>query len=171
MSNERPTQAMRIGHGFDVHRFAEEAEDDARIVLGGVQIAHTHRLLAHSDGDVAYHALCDALLGAIAAGDIGKYFPDNDSQYKNADSAGLLKAVYQQVRDAGYVLGNADVTIVAQTPKLAAHIDAMRQTTADHLQVECHTINFKATTTEQLGYVGRKQGIAAHAVVIVYKSA
>ena len=171
MSKPALPQAMRIGHGFDVHRFADTADANASIVLGGVTIPHTHHLLAHSDGDVAYHALCDAMLGAIAAGDIGRHFPDSDAQYKNANSADLLKAVYQQVRDAGYVLANADITIVAQTPKLAHHIDTMCDTTARHLQVLPGAINFKATTTEQLGYIGRKQGIAAHAVVIVYKSA
>ncbi len=169
--NAETLPAMRIGHGFDVHRFADEGSSEAHIVLGGVSISHTHELLAHSDGDVAYHAICDALLGAIAGGDIGRHFPDNDPQYANADSAGLLKAVYQQVRDAGYTLGNLDVTVVAQTPRLSAHIDTMCRVTASHLQCESWRINFKATTTEGLGAIGQKQGIAAHAVVIVYKSA
>lgn len=165
------TAAMRIGHGFDVHRFADSAESGAHIMLGGIRIAHSHRLLAHSDGDVAYHALCDALLGAVCAGDIGRHFPDNDPRYRGADSAQLLQQVYRQVKQAGYVLGNADITIVAQAPRLMPYIDDMRSITAAHLQVDDNCINFKATTTEHLGYVGRQQGIAVHAVVIVYKSA
>jgi 2-C-methyl-D-erythritol 2,4-cyclodiphosphate synthase len=171
MTIEQLDQAIRIGHGFDVHRFAAAAADDASIMLGGVNIPHTHSLLAHSDGDVAYHAICDALLGAIAAGDIGRHFPDTDPQYKNASSALLLQSVYQQVIAAGYQLGNLDVTLVAQTPKLASYIQNMCDITTAHLGVTSGSINFKATTTEQLGYVGREQGIAAHAVVIVYKSA
>ncbi len=170
MTLSASSAAVRIGHGFDVHRFANCPSSNARIVLGGVGIAHTHALLAHSDGDVAYHALCDALLGAVGAGDIGRHFPDTDPQYKNVNSADLLKTVYQKVRDAGYTLGNLDVTIVAQKPRLVPHIEAMRSITASHLQCDPERINFKATTTEGLGAIGREQGIAAHAVVIVCKS-
>lgn len=154
---------MRIGHGFDVHAFG--AGD--HIVLGGVSIPHDHGLVAHSDGDVLLHALCDALLGAIAAGDIGNHFPDNDAAYAGIDSRELLRRCYRLVMDAGYRLGNADLTVVAQAPRLAPHIDAMRGHIASDLQAEAGQVNVKATTTERLGYTGRGEGIAAHAVVLL----
>ncbi len=156
---------MRIGHGFDVHAFSPES--DVGIVLGGVNIPHTRALLAHSDGDVAIHALCDALLGAIGAGDIGRHFPDDDPAYAGADSRELLRQVVQLVQAQGLSLGNVDITIIAQAPKLAPHIDAMRELLAADLQADIGQINIKATTTEGLGYCGRGEGIAVHAVVLL----
>lgn len=154
---------IRIGHGFDVHRFG--AGD--HLMLGGVRIPYSHGFVAHSDGDVALHALADALLGAAALGDIGKHFPDTDAQYKGADSRELLRHVVTQVKQAGYQVGNVDVTIVAQAPKMAPHIDSMRANIARDLQVGVDAVNVKATTTEQLGYTGRKEGIAVHAVALI----
>ncbi|MEC8444503.1 MAG: 2-C-methyl-D-erythritol 2,4-cyclodiphosphate synthase [Pseudomonadota bacterium] len=154
---------MRIGHGFDVHAF----DEGSFITLGGVQIAHSHGLKAHSDGDVALHALADALLGAAALGDIGRHFPDTDEQWKGADSRMLLRHVVSLVADKGYRVGNVDVTIVAQAPKLAPHIEDMRAAIAADLQVRMDDVNVKATTTEKLGYVGRKEGIAVHAVALL----
>ncbi|TGD76268.1 2-C-methyl-D-erythritol 2,4-cyclodiphosphate synthase [Mangrovimicrobium sediminis] len=154
---------MRIGHGYDVHRFAE---GDA-VVLGGVRIPHSRGLAAHSDGDVLVHALCDALLGAIAAGDIGRHFPDTDPANAGIDSRVLLRRVYQLVVDAGYTVHNIDSTLIAQAPKLAPHIDAMRAHLAADLQVGVGCVGIKATTTEGLGFAGREEGIAAHAVVLL----
>lgn len=161
---------FRIGHGVDVHRFADRDEADASIILGGVSIAHNRRLLAHSDGDVLIHALCDALLGAIAAGDIGRHFPDNDNQYRNIDSTVLLQRVDKMLQESGYKTGNVDITIIAQSPRMAPHIEAMRARLAQILCVHNTQINIKATTTEGLGFAGRHEGIAVHAVAIVYKS-
>jgi len=154
---------MRIGQGFDVHAF----DEGSFITLGGVQIAHSHGLKAHSDGDVALHALADALLGAAALGDIGRHFPDTDEQWKGADSRMLLRHVVSLVADKGYRVGNVDVTIVAQAPKMAPHIEDMRAAIAADLQVRMDDVNVKATTTEKLGYVGRKEGIAVHAVALL----
>jgi 2-C-methyl-D-erythritol 2,4-cyclodiphosphate synthase len=154
---------MRIGHGYDVHRFAE----GEFITLGGVRIAHTFGLLAHSDGDVLLHALSDALLGAAALGDIGKHFPDSDPQYKGADSRVLLRHVVSIVRAKGWKVGNVDATVVAQAPKMAPHIDAMRARIAADLEVELDQVNVKATTTEKLGFTGREEGIAVHAVALL----
>ena len=156
---------MRIGHGFDVHKFG----GDGPIVIGGVSIDYEQGLVAHSDGDVLLHALCDALLGAAALGDIGKHFPDTDDAYAGADSRVLLRQVINVVKQKGYKLSNADMTIVAQAPKMAAHIQAMRDIIAKDCDVEVDDINVKATTTEKLGYTGRKEGIAAHAVVLLEK--
>lgn len=156
---------MRIGHGFDVHKFG----GDGPIVIGGVSIDYEQGLVAHSDGDVLLHALCDALLGAAALGDIGKHFPDTDDAYAGADSRVLLRHVINVVKKKGYKLSNADMTIVAQAPKMAAHIQAMRDIIAKDCDVEVDDINVKATTTEKLGYTGRKEGIAAHAVVLLEK--
>ena len=164
-----PGLPFRIGHGVDVHRFADTAEHGARITLGGIQIPHEKKLLAHSDGDVLIHALCDALLGAIAAGDIGRHFPDTDASYRDIDSSVLLQQVYKMVTDAGYKTGNIDITIIAQAPKMSVHISAMRTRLAHLLCVSDSQINIKATTTEGLGFAGREEGIAVHAVVIVYK--
>ena len=158
---------MRIGHGFDVHRFSDQPKDDSYIVLGGVRIKHTHALLAHSDGDVLLHAVCDALLGAAALGDIGKHFPDTDEQYKGIDSRQLLRHVGSLLKEKGYGLVNLDSTIVAQSPKMAPHIEGMRTCIAEDLGVAVSAINVKATTTEKLGYTGRKEGIAVHAVVLI----
>ena len=154
---------MRIGHGYDVHRFC----DGDSIILGGVSIAHRQGLLAHSDGDVLLHAVCDALLGACALGDIGQHFPDNDTQYAGADSRELLRRVYTLVQQQGFQLANADMTVIAQVPKVSPHSQKMRENIASDLQVELHQINVKATTTESLGFTGRKEGIAAHAVILL----
>ena len=154
---------MRIGHGYDVHRFG----DGDSIVLCGVRSPHSHALLAHSDGDVVIHALCDALLGALALGDIGKHFPDTDSAYQGADSAVLLARCYDLLREAGYQLANADLTIAAQAPKLSPYIVAMRERLAGILQVDLTQVSVKATTTEKLGFVGRQEGIAVDAVVLL----
>ena len=154
---------MRIGHGYDVHRFA----DGDFITLGGVQIPHKFGLLAHSDGDVLLHALSDALLGAAALGDIGRHFPDTDPQFKGADSRVLLRHVVSIVQAKGWKVGNVDATIVAQAPKMAPHIERMRQLVAEDLQVELDQVNVKATTTEKLGFTGREEGIAVHAVALL----
>ena len=154
---------IRIGHGFDVHAFG----GDGPVTLGGVKIDYAQGLLAHSDGDVVLHALADALLGALALGDIGHHFPDTDAAFKGIDSRILLRKVFADVRAAGYKLGNADITIMAQAPKMAPHINAMRSFIAADLAAELAQVNVKATTTEQLGFVGRKEGIAAEAVVLL----
>ena len=154
---------MRIGHGYDVHRFGEGDE----LVLGGVHIPHTRGLAAHSDGDVLIHAICDALLGAIGQGDIGGLFPDTDPANAGIDSRLLLREVVKRVHNAGWVLANLDVTLVAQAPKMAPHIDIMRDNLAADLHTSVDQVNVKATTTEQLGFTGREEGIAAHAVVLL----
>lgn len=160
---------MRIGQGYDVHAFDAGAAHGGgdKIVIGGVVIAHSHGLVAHSDGDVLLHALCDALLGACALGDIGQHFPDTDPQYKNIDSRTLLRLVYAKAKAAGWRLSNADMTIVAQTPKMAAHIPRMVENIAADLESGCQQVNVKATTTEHLGFTGRREGIAAYAVVLL----
>ncbi|HEY8941760.1 MAG TPA: 2-C-methyl-D-erythritol 2,4-cyclodiphosphate synthase [Cellvibrio sp.] len=156
---------MRIGNGYDVHAFG----DGDKIVIGGVVIPHHHGLVAHSDGDVLLHALCDALLGAAALGDIGKHFPDTDMQYRNADSRSLLRMVYAKVNQQGWKLVNADMTIVAQAPRMANYIPRMQETIAADLQSTISQINVKATTTERLGFTGRGEGIACYAVVLLEK--
>ena len=157
---------MRIGHGFDVHRFGEP-QVDAEITIGGVKIVSDRPLLAHSDGDLLIHALCDALLGAAAMGDIGEHFPDTDDQYKDVDSRTLLIDVMTSLSHAGYQLINADITLVAQAPKMAPHKAQMRGNLAADMGCELGQLNIKATTTEGLGYAGRKEGIACHAVVLL----
>lgn len=157
---------MRIGHGYDVHAFG----DGDHIMLCGVRIAHQNGLMAHSDGDVALHALTDALLGALALGDIGHHFPDDDPAFEGADSRQLLRQVIALVKARGFVLGNADLTIIAQAPKLASHIAAMRQNLSQDVGGDIDLINVKATTTEKLGFVGREEGIAVHAVVLLKES-
>lgn len=157
---------IRIGHGFDVHAFTEGDQ----IVLGGVCIPHTHAFKAHSDGDVLLHAICDALLGAVALGDIGQHFPDTAAQYENIDSRILLRHVIGLVKAKGYGVANLDSTIVAQAPRMAPHIPAMRACIAADLECEIDQVNVKATTTEKLGFTGRKEGIAAHAVVLLGKT-
>jgi 2-C-methyl-D-erythritol 2,4-cyclodiphosphate synthase len=157
------SNAIRIGHGYDVHRFGE----GSFVTLGGVQIAHPFGLIAHSDGDVLLHALCDALLGAAALGDIGRHFPDTDVQFKGADSRVLLRQVLALVKTKGWQVGNVDATIVAQAPKMAPHIEAMRTLIARDLEVELDQVNVKATTTEKLGFTGREEGIAVHAVALL----
>jgi len=155
--------AFRIGHGYDVHRF----KDGDSITLGGIKIPHTWAFDAHSDGDVLLHAVCDALLGAIAAGDIGQHFPDTDPAYAGIDSSVLLAKVYKRVVEAGYKLGNLDATVIAQSPKLAPFTQSMRECVAAVLDSNVDQINIKATTNEQLGYIGREEGIAVHCVVIL----
>jgi 2-C-methyl-D-erythritol 2,4-cyclodiphosphate synthase len=157
---------MRIGHGYDVHAYG----DGDHIMLCGVRIAHQNGLMAHSDGDVALHALTDALLGALALGDIGHHFPDDDPTFEGADSRQLLRQVMALVKARGFVMGNADLTIIAQAPKLASHIAAMRQNLSEDLDGDIDLINVKATTTETLGFVGREEGIAVHAVVLLKES-
>jgi len=157
---------IRVGQGYDVHRFNE----GDHIILGGVTIPFEKGLEAHSDGDVVLHALADALLGAAALGDIGKHFPDTDPEFKGADSRVLLRHVYGIVRDKGYSLVNADITIIAQAPKMAPHIAAMCRNVAEDLETEIDCINVKATTTEKLGFEGRKEGIAVQAVVLIQKA-
>ncbi|AHG73558.1 2-C-methyl-D-erythritol 2,4-cyclodiphosphate synthase [Mannheimia sp. USDA-ARS-USMARC-1261] len=157
---------IRIGHGFDVHAFGENRP----LIIAGVEVPYHTGFIAHSDGDVALHALTDALLGAVALGDIGKLFPDTDMQYKNADSRGLLIEAYRQVQEQGYKVGNVDVTIIAQAPKMRPHIDKMRQTIADDLKCDISQVNVKATTTEKLGFTGRSEGIACEAVALLVKS-
>ncbi|MED5608553.1 MULTISPECIES: 2-C-methyl-D-erythritol 2,4-cyclodiphosphate synthase [Pseudomonas] len=156
---------MRIGHGYDVHRFGE----GDFITLGGVRIPHKFGLIAHSDGDVLLHALSDALLGACALGDIGKHFPDTDPRFKGADSRALLRHVVTLVHEKGHVIGNVDATIIAQAPKMAPHIEAMRAAIAEDLQVDIEQVNVKATTTEKLGFTGREEGIAVHAVALLVR--
>lgn len=156
---------FRIGQGLDVHAF--EAGDF--VTLAGLKIPHTHGLKAHSDGDVVLHALSDALLGALALGDIGQHFPDTDPAYKNADSRILLKKVYELIQQKGYKLVNADITVACEYPKLAKHNLAMRQNIADDLNTEIDQISIKATTTEKLGFTGRQEGIFASAVVLIQK--
>ena len=154
---------QRIGHGYDVHRYGEGNE----VIIGGVTIPHKFGIIAHSDGDVLLHALTDALLGAAGLGDIGHHFPDTDPQFKDADSRELLRTAYAKVNAEGYYLVNADVTVIAQTPRLMAYIPTMRTTIASDLKVTADAINVKATTTENLGFTGRQEGIACHAVVLL----
>lgn len=154
---------MRVGQGYDVHRF----KDGGEVILGGVTIPYEQGLEAHSDGDVVLHALADALLGAAALGDIGKHFPDTDPAFKGADSRVLLRHVYSIVENLGYTLVNADITIIAQAPKMAPYIVAMCTNIAADLKVTLDCINVKATTTERLGFEGRKEGIAVQAVVLI----
>ena len=154
---------MRIGHGYDVHRLVE----GRRCIIGGVDIPHEKGLLGHSDADILLHAIMDAVLGAMAAGDIGKLFPDNDPAYKGADSLVLTRRVAEVMGERGYRLGNIDATVIAQAPKLAPHIPAMRERIAEAFGVEVDRISVKATTEERLGFTGSGEGIAAHAVCLL----
>jgi 2-C-methyl-D-erythritol 2,4-cyclodiphosphate synthase len=156
---------FRVGHGLDVHAFAEGRP----LILGGVTIPHHQGLAGHSDADVLLHAICDACLGAAGLGDIGRHFPDTSAEYAGIDSRVLLREVAERLRREGWRVGNVDSTVVAQAPKLAPHIDAMRQHIARDLGVDLDQVNVKATTTERLGYTGREEGIAAHAVVLIQK--
>lgn len=156
---------MRIGHGYDVHRLVA----GRRLILGGVEIPHETGLLGHSDADVLLHAICDAILGAIGEGDIGKHFPDTDPAYKGSASTGLLRQVMLLAKDKGYRIGNLDATIVAQKPKLAPYIAQMRANIAAALGAGSEQINVKATTTEELGFAGREEGIAAYAVTLLVR--
>jgi len=154
---------MRIGHGFDVHKFGGIGP----LMLGGVEIPFKQGFIAHSDGDVAIHALCDAILGALCLADIGNHFPDTDGQYENISSRILLRHVVTLMTDKGYQLGNADITIVAQAPKMAPHLLAMRTCLSEDLNSSVEQVNVKATTTEKLGYTGRKEGVSVHCVVLL----
>ena len=154
---------MRIGIGYDVHRL----EENRKIILGGVEIPHHLGLLGHSDADVLLHAVTDALLGALALGDIGKHFPDTDARYKDQDSRLFLRLAYALVKKEGYKLGNLDCVVMAQQPKLAPHIDLMRTYLAEDLQSDLAQISIKATTTEKLGFVGKEEGIAAQAICLL----
>lgn len=156
---------FRIGHGFDVHKFGE----GDHIIIGGVSIPYEQGLIAHSDGDVALHALTDALLGAAALGDIGKHFPDTDAEFEGADSRVLLRQAYSEIQKLGWSVANVDVTIIAQAPKMRPHIDYMRANIAADLQIDMTATNVKATTTEKLGFTGRKEGIAVEAVALLYR--
>jgi 2-C-methyl-D-erythritol 2,4-cyclodiphosphate synthase len=154
---------MRIGQGFDVHAFGE----GDHVMLGGVRVPHGQGVLAHSDGDVVLHALCDALLGALALGDIGKHFPPSDETWRGADSRSFVRAVASMLRERGYRLGNADMTVICESPKVGPHAQAMRELIAADLGVDIDRISIKATTTETLGFTGRREGIAALATVLV----
>lgn len=157
---------MRIGLGFDVHRFSDEP-GEFEIMLGGVPIPHDRFLLAHSDGDVVIHATVDALLGALALGDIGKHFPDSDPAFRNVDSRELLRSAYAKIIAKGYRLGNVDVTVIAEAPRIANHVDDMRRVLCADMDVEMGQVSVKATTTEKMGFLGRREGIAAQAVVLL----
>lgn len=157
---------MRIGHGYDAHRFTDPG-DNRRLVLGGVEVPHDRGLVAHSDGDAVIHALCDAILGALALGDIGRHFPDNDDAYKNVDSAHLLQQVVSLMQQRGWSVSNADITILAQAPRMAPHIDAMQARLAALLSVSPDAVNVKASTTEGMGFVGRREGVETYAVVLL----
>ena len=154
---------IRVGHGFDVHCFGCEGP----CTLGGVKVPYEKGLIAHSDGDVLIHAVCDAILGALALGDIGHFYPDNDDKFLNIDSRILLRDVYLKIKTLGYQIGNIDVTVLARVPKLALYEQKMRENLAEDLQTDLQNISIKATTTEKLGFVGRKEGIAVEAVVLL----
>ncbi len=156
---------IRIGHGYDVHALA----DGLRLVLGGIEIAHTKGCIAHSDGDVAIHAICDALLGALALGDIGKLFPDSSDEFKDIDSKILLRRVADMISERGYAISNVDCTISMQRPRLRPHIDSMRAALAAVMGIGIDRVSVKATTTERLGFEGREEGVSATAVVLLIK--
>ena len=156
---------LRIGHGFDVHAFG----DGDHVKLGGVRVAHTRGVVAHSDGDVVLHALCDAILGALALGDIGKYFPPSDARWKDADSLVFLKHCNDLIRERGWKFGNADITVLCERPKVGPHAQAMREIIAGACGVDIDAISVKATTTEKLGFTGREEGIAAEAVCLLVR--
>jgi len=162
-----PAHSCRIGHGYDAHRLVA----DRPLILGGIEIPHPTGLLGHSDADVLTHALCDAILGALGTGDIGKHFPDTDPSYKNISSLKLLAQVMQTAIKQGYTLGNADITVIAQAPKLASHFPAMREKLAAVCHADLSAINLKGTTTEKMGFTGREEGIAAHAIVMLQRQA
>ena len=154
---------MRVGHGYDTHRFIEGRP----LILGGVEIPHDRGLEAHSDGDALIHAICDALLGAAAMGDIGTYFPDTDAKFKNIDSRVLLRDVIAHLEKRNFMVGNVDATVIAQAPKLLPHVPAMKDCLAKDMGIELDCLNLKATTSEKMGFIGRKEGIAVHAVCTI----
>jgi 2-C-methyl-D-erythritol 2,4-cyclodiphosphate synthase len=155
--------SIRIGQGYDVHAFG----DGDHLMIGGVRVPHARGVIAHSDGDVAIHALCDAILGALALGDIGTHFPPDDPRWRDADSRMFLRHCTALARERGWIIGNADVTIIGERPKISAHADAMRAVLAGDMQVAIDAVSVKATTTEKLGFCGREEGIAAMAVVLL----
>lgn len=157
---------FRIGHGYDVHRLVA----DRALILGGVTVPHEKGLLGHSDADVLLHAICDALLGALALGDIGKHFPDSDTQYENIDSRILLSRSAELIREKGWQIGNVDATVVAQAPRLSPYIEEMRKNIADTLKLPLDAVSVKATTEEHLGFTGEGLGIAAHAVCLLFRA-
>jgi len=157
---------FRVGFGYDVHQLAE----DRKLIIGGLEIPHEKGLLGHSDADVLLHAITDAMLGAAALGDIGKLFPDTDATFKDADSKILLKESFKEVKAKGYTIGNIDATIVAERPKFRPHIDDMRSIISELLEVDVDQVNVKATTSEKMGFLGREEGIAAQAVVLLTKN-
>lgn len=161
----KQTLAFKIGNGYDVHALA----DGLRLVLGGVEIPHSKGCVAHSDGDVLIHALCDAILGALALGDIGKHFPDTSDDYKGIDSRILLRRTIELAKEKGYAVGNADITVAMQKPKLAGHIPTMRENLAADMEVTQDCVSIKATTTEHLGFEGREEGVSAYATVLLYQ--
>lgn len=158
-------QPFRIGYGYDVHAFAE----NRKLILGGIQVPHEKGLLGHSDADVLLHAISDAMLGALALGDIGKFFPDTDVKFKDADSMDLLKEVYSKIKAEGYTVGNIDAVLALQRPKIAQYIPSMQKNIAAALEIELNQISVKATTTEKLGFVGREEGAAAYSVVLLFQ--
>jgi len=162
---------IRTGHGYDAHRFAAGVLPNKPLVLGGVTIAHDKSLLAHSDGDAVIHALCDALLGAIGKGDIGRHFPDTDAEFSNIDSGLLLQRVCEFLREDEWLVGNVAITILAQSPRMAPHIDAMCQRLSSLMNISAQQVNVKASTTEGMGFVGRKEGIETYAVALIYRDA
>lgn len=157
---------MRIGHGYDVHQLVK----NRKLILGGVELNHSHGLLGHSDADVLLHAICDAIIGALGLGDIGQHFPDTDAQYAGADSRDLVRRVTELMQTENFSIANVDATVVAQAPKLARHLDLMCKNIAADLNCNAQQINIKATTTEKLGFAGRQEGIEAHAVVLLQPS-
>ena len=158
---------IRIGHGYDVHRFVESGEDF--VMLCGVSVPHTHGIEAHSDGDVGIHALVDATLGAVACGDIGELFPPTDQKWKNADSSIFLKKADEVIKEQGYKISNIDITVICQKPKIKKYKYAMRKKLSEILMIDIDAVSVKATTTEKLGFLGRMEGVAAHAVVCLYR--
>jgi 2-C-methyl-D-erythritol 2,4-cyclodiphosphate synthase len=158
---------LRVGSGFDVHAFAAEGAAGAHVVLGGVRVAHPRGIVAHSDGDVLLHAICDALLGAAALGDLGRHFPDSDPQWRGADSRALLRAVNEKLMAAGFAVVNVDATVIAEAPKVAPHAEQMRAHIANDLGLAIGAVSVKATTSERLGFTGRGEGIAAQAVALI----
>lgn len=158
---------IRVGYGYDVHQLAEGEE----FWLGGIKLEHTHGAVGHSDADVLIHVICDALLGAANMRDIGYHFADTDPQYKGIDSKILLKGVMKLIREAGYEVGNVDSTICLQRPKVNPHIEEMKHVLSEVMHVDAHDISIKATTTEKLGFVGKEEGVAAHATVLIFKNA
>lgn len=158
--------SIKIGFGYDVHQLV----NDRKLILGGVEIPHSKGLLGHSDADVLLHAIADALLGALALGDIGTHFPDTDPQFKDADSKELLQLCYKMITDKGFLLGNLDATVIAERPKLLTHIPQIKRSISDILQTPKDNVSVKATTSEKMGFVGKEEGIAVHAVVLLYKN-